>query len=352
MRNENAKRPMMSQRPEDVICILQAIPAENGFEFTEPKFVRRDEANLMPPTAALAYGRTCFGGMRIRRNKHGKPYVHYAKTHWRRLRFSGKAMGILHSSARPNFPHFGYKYEELTAIVLKLHEINGEDFNYCRPTLYKDGGGLGVMSVEQCGFTLIIELVPFNDGDYYGKMGNDGMRIVIVNPRVFSRPNHPSQTKAAKSGGISTYVVGGDAKEWAHANGGYDDALMQSYQNSKFVISDLSSSNIGFIKGKTVVFPLLDEKCLNGIQNQIFGNIARDLGYSIEYRDVFVEELSSFSECFCTGTAGGFTRISSITSYGGEMNFEFASHDIFDAIHAEFKRQIAEEIEYDIQKMF
>jgi branched-chain amino acid aminotransferase len=345
------QRPMMSQRGSDIIAVMEVLPdGKNGFIYPKPRFVRRDKANIWAPTAAIAYGRSCFGGMRIRKDKHGKYYPHYVKTHLRRLRYNGVDMGILKSSARPNFPELRYTYDELTNVIMELFKRNGVDFTYVRPTLFRSGGGLGVSPVEPSGFTLVIEVLPFWDGSYYGKKGNEGMKILIVNPRVFCRPDNPALIRIGKTGGGPAYNVGGDAKEFAHVHD-YDDALMQFKSGSEYYVADFSSTNIACISGKTIVFPNLDA-CLNGITHQIVANIAKDLGFRIEYRDIRVEELPEFDEVFTTGTAGGLTRISEFHSHDESVTARYDKSEMFEMIHLEFKRQILERIEYQIEKMF
>ncbi len=345
---------MMSQEDSDVIWVMVCIPHENGGFKIKKWFCKRGKLTLRPPTSAIAYGRSGFGGMRIRLDKHGKPYIHYCRTHCRRLRYNAKSMGILKTEIRPHLPNLNMDYEEIEKIIMDLYARNGKgDFTYVRPTIYREFGGLGV-SQGVTGFVFMIEIVPFWDGAYYGNGSDKGMKVVAVNPEEFSRPTFASQTRPAKSGGVGTYVVGGDAKDWAHAHG-FDDALMQSPFHGDFYVSDFTSTNIICLKSEEKALYLPESNrmnFLNGIQQQICLRIAEAQGWNLHTKNIALNSLGEYDEILATGTAGGVGYVSEIGFYNSEETLHYKKGAMATHIIEEFNRGILERIEYNIEKMF
>lgn len=94
---------------------------------------------------------------------------------------------------------------------------------------------------------------------------------------------------------------------------GYADALMLDYRG---YVAEATGANAFFIKDGVIHTPTPD--CfLDGITRRTVMDIARAKGIEIVERHIMPDELSSFSECFITGTAAEVTPVSEI----GEHRF-------------------------------
>jgi branched-chain amino acid aminotransferase len=92
---------------------------------------------------------------------------------------------------------------------------------------------------------------------------------------------------------------------------GYTDAMMLDYRG---YVAESTGSNVFFVKDGVIHTPLAD--CfLNGITRQSVIKLARSKGIEVIERHIKPEELSTFSECFVTGTAAEVTPVGQIGEY-------------------------------------
>jgi branched-chain amino acid aminotransferase len=76
-------------------------------------------------------------------------------------------------------------------------------------------------------------------------------------------------------------------------------------------MAEATGANIFFIKDGVIHTPTPD--CfLNGITRQTVMRLANEKGYELIERTIMPDELSSFSECFITGTAAEVTPVKEI----------------------------------------
>ena len=87
---------------------------------------------------------------------------------------------------------------------------------------------------------------------------------------------------------------------------GYADAMMLDWEGR---VAECTGANIFFIKDGKIHTPTAD--CfLDGITRRTVIDLARRRGIEVIERRIMPEELSSFSECFITGTAAEVTAVS------------------------------------------
>ena len=92
---------------------------------------------------------------------------------------------------------------------------------------------------------------------------------------------------------------------------GYADAMMLDWQGR---VAECTGANIFFVRDGAVHTPIAD--CfLDGITRQTVIELAKRRGLEVVERRIMPEELSSFSECFITGSAAEVTPVSEIGSY-------------------------------------
>ena len=132
-----------------------------------------------------------------------------------------------------------------------------------------------------------------------------GIRITIAKYRRPDPATAPAATKAA-----GCYMICTIEKHRVEAQG-YSDALMYDWRG---YVAECTGANIFFVKDGKIHTPTAD--CfLNGITRQTVIGLARKRGIEVIERTIMPEELSTFSECFVTGTAAEVTPVSEIAQY-------------------------------------
>jgi branched-chain amino acid aminotransferase len=129
-----------------------------------------------------------------------------------------------------------------------------------------------------------------------------GIRIDIADYRRPDPATAPARSKAA-----GLYMICTISKHRAERRG-YADALMLDWQGR---IAECTGANIFFIKDGVLHTPTAD--CfLDGITRQTVIELARRRGVEVVQRRIAPEEMSTFDECFITGTAAEVTPVSEI----------------------------------------
>ena len=92
---------------------------------------------------------------------------------------------------------------------------------------------------------------------------------------------------------------------------GFADAMMLDYRG---YVAEATGANAFFIKDGVIHTPKPD--CfLDGITRNSVIALARKKGFEVIERHILPEELSTFTECFITGTAAEVTPVSEIGEY-------------------------------------
>jgi branched-chain amino acid aminotransferase len=124
----------------------------------------------------------------------------------------------------------------------------------------------------------------------------------------YRRPSPETEPVHAKAAGL--YMICTISKHAAEKDG-YTDAMMLDYRG---YVAESTGSNVFFVKDGVIHTPLAD--CfLNGITRQSVIKLARSKGIEVIERHIKPEELSTFSECFVTGTAAEVTPVGQIGEY-------------------------------------
>ncbi len=191
---------------------------------------------------------------------------------------------------------------------------------YIRPLLFGSGPRIGLQPADE--YTFLIMVIPV--GDYY-----KGGLSTPVNGLIIS-----DYDRAAPMGVGSVKVAGNYAADllpnMLSKKKGFPISL---YLDSKTqtMIEEFSTSNFVGIdnKHKKYVTPK-SASVLPSITNKSLMQIAKDEGFTVEERDVNVEELATFDEVLAVGTAVVVTPIGSITKLnedGSETVYQFGKKD-------------------------
>lgn len=122
------------------------------------------------------------------------------------------------------------------------------------------------------------------------------------------RPDPATAPTAAKAAGL--YMICTLSKMAAERNG-YADAMMLDWRG---FVAEATGANVFFVRDGVLHTPLIDA-ILDGITRQTVIAMAKAKGIEVIVRDIRPEELSTFSECFLTGTAAEVTPVSEIGEY-------------------------------------
>ena len=131
------------------------------------------------------------------------------------------------------------------------------------------------------------------------------LKGIKVTLSEWKRPSPETIPCKAKAAGL--YMICTLAKQKAESKG-FSDALMLDYRNQ---IAETTGANIFFINDNEIHTPIPD--CfLDGITRRTVIEIAKDHGFKIVERAMFIEDLKDFKQCFITGTAAEVTPVCAI----------------------------------------
>lgn len=255
---------------------------------------------MHPANMTLHYAQTIFEGMKASKSHDGIPLLFRADENARRLNESADRMCM------PHVP------EDL--FVQALHELVGLDHEwippiegcslYIRPYMFATDEFIGVKPSET--YKFVIFTCPV--GAYYDRP------VTLVTEQTFVRAVNGG-TGEAKCGG--NYAASLLPARLAQQRG-YDQVIwMESPEFQK--IQEVGTMNLFFVIGDKVVTPKATGAILKGITAKSFVAILEEKGYTVEIRDIFIDEVveahksGQLKEAFGAGTAAVVSHISEIT---------------------------------------
>ena len=188
----------------------------------------------------------------------------------------------------------------------------GLDSAYIRPVAWR---GPEQMSVSAINTKVHVAVAAWDWPSYFDpEAAKRGIRLTYAK---WKRPSPETAPVHAKAAGL--YLIGTLSKHAAE-RAGYADALMMDYRG---YVAEATGANVFFVRDGAVHTPTPD--CfLNGITRQTVVDLARQRGFEVLERHIKPEELSTFNECFITGTAAEVTFVSEIGEHRytpGNMSF-------------------------------
>jgi branched-chain amino acid aminotransferase len=235
----------------------------------------------------LHYGTGVFEGIRCYETDKG-PAVFRLTDHLERL----------HNSAKLLYMEIPYSIDELRAASMDVIAANGLPECYLRPVAFFGYGELGVATAGNPVDTVIMSW-PW--GAYLGDEGlKNGIRVKVSSWKRVGPNTIPHASKATGIYLNSMLAV-------TEANrAGYDEAILLTDDG---FIADGSGENVFIVKDGKVATPPLSTSILPGITRDSIIQIAQDLGYTVEEKNLIRSDLISADEVFMTGTAAEVTPI-------------------------------------------
>eukprot|EP01083_Nonionella_stella_P096883 272386_1 len=176
---------------------------------------------------------------------------------------------------------------------------------YLRPLLFGSGPRIGLQPADE--YTFIIMVIPV--GDYY-KGGLEPVDGVIITDFDRAAPRGVGNVKVAGNY-AADMLPNMRSKEQGFPIGLYLDAATQTcveeFSTSNFV--GIDSVNKKYVTPKS-------SSVLPSITNKSLMTIAEDEGFTVEARDIPIEEMATFDEVLACGTAVVVTPVGSVTMFG------------------------------------
>lgn len=186
--------------------------------------------------------------------------------------------------------------EEFKKAVVETVRVNGLKQGYIRPLAYYGYGELRISPLH-CPVEAIIAVWPW--GKY---LSANPIKVKVSD---FIRIHPDSSVADAK---ICGHYVNSILSFVPVKEAGYDEALLLDFTGN---IAEGPGENFFMVKDGKLHTPKLG-KILAGITRSSIIELASELGYATEERDITLDEAIGADECFFTGTAAEVTAIGSI----------------------------------------
>ncbi len=250
------------------------------------------------------YGQAVFEGLKVYEAEDGRVLCFRIEDNAKRMAHSA---GTLMMEAPPVelFREAVYRVARANQRFIPPHGSGAS--LYVRPLLIGTGARIGVRPADEYMFLVLVTPV----GPYF-KQGFSPTKLIVEEEFDRAAPHGVGNAKAA-----GNYAAGMRATMRAK-QAGFGEALYLDAAEHKYV-DELGAANIfGITEDKRYVTPN-SPSVLRSITNMSLRQLAPDLGYQVEERQVPAEELESFVEAGACGTAAVITPIESITIRGKEI---------------------------------
>jgi branched-chain amino acid aminotransferase len=248
-------------------------------------FVPWSDAKLHVLSHGLHYGSSVFEGERAYGGR-----IFKSEEHTERLLASARELGF----------EIPWTAEQINAAKEEtLARMNLTDA-YLRPVAWRGSEMMGISAQHN---TIHLAIAAWEWPSYFAP--EERLKGIRLDMADYRRPDPKTAPFKAKAAGL--YMICTISKHAAEAKG-YADALMLDWRGQ---VAEATGANVFFIKDGKIHTPAPD--CfLNGITRQTVIGLARDRGIEVVERVIMPEELSSFEQCFVTGTAAEVTPVSEI----------------------------------------
>jgi len=241
--------------------------------YVNGEFYPKSEAKISVYDHGLLYGDGVFEGIRVYDG-----VIFKLKEHIDRLFESAKSIKI----------DLGMSKEDMERLVIEAVKRNGYRDAHIRVIVTRGYGKMGVdpRNCEKPSIIIITE--PRKPS-----LKREGIEAIIASIRRV--PNWAVDPKIKSLNYLNNVLARMEAIE-----AGVDEAIML---NQHGYVSEASSENIFMVKDEKVITPPLEAGILRGITRQTVIDIARELGYEVEEKNITPHDLYNADEVFLTGTA-------------------------------------------------
>ncbi|MES2861481.1 MAG: branched-chain amino acid aminotransferase [Pseudomonadota bacterium] len=260
----------------------------DGWLWVDGDFVPWREAKTHILTHALHYGSSVFEGERMYGGE-----IFKLTEHSERLARSAELLDFT----------VPYSVAEIDQACKDTCAKMGMEDAYIRPVAYL---GPEQTSVSALNNKFHVAIAVWDWPSYFDpEVKKKGIRLEWAKWR---RPDPMTAPTTAKAAGL--YMICTMSKNAAEKRG-FADAMMLDWRG---YVAEATGANVFFVQDGVIHTPDVTH-ILNGITRQTVIDIARAKGIEVVVRNILPEELSTFSECFLTGSAAEVTPVSEIGEY-------------------------------------
>ena len=264
------------------------VNTENKYIWKNGSFEKWNDSNVHILSHTLHYGTGVFEGVRAYKTENG-PAIFRLIDHTSRLFDAASKISI----------KIPFSESELNAAQCDTLLKNNLEEGYIRPIVYLGNEGLGLRAKD---LSINVAIAAWEWPSYMDpKAKENGISVMKSSHKQYENPLH-SGNKI-----IGTYFSNTMALHEALDNGA-DEAIMLDKDG---FISEGSGENIFIVKNDSIFTPTTNH-CLNGITRQSVIQIAKDLEFSIQEKNLEYDDLLNADESFFTGTAVEITPISKL----------------------------------------
>ena len=254
------------------------------------EFLPWEDAKVHVLSHAFHYGTSVFEGERAYETAEG-PAIFRHQEHLKRLE----------DSAKLYYMDLPFTREQLRAATHELISRNGLKSCYIRPIVFR---GYGPMGLDPEDNPVHAAIAVWEWGAYLGDDAKrNGVRAKVSSWR---RISPQSLVPHAKAGGqyLNSVLAKIESKR-----AGYEEAILL---DDKGHVCEGSGENVFIVKDGVLATPPQTASILDGISRKSVIEIAGDLGYAVQERDVARAELVLADEMFLVGTAAELTPVREI----------------------------------------
>ena len=257
-----------------------------GKIWMDGNLVEWSDARIHVLTHTLHYGTGVFEGVRAYETSKG-PAIFRLEDHTNRLFESAELIGM-------KIPFHASVLNDAQSEVVALNELNNA---YIRPMCFYGSEGMGLRADNLKVHAIV---AAWDWGSYLG----DDKILNGIKVKVTDFPKRCDKSMIHKAKATGNYLYSMLALQDA-LNSGFDEALILDIDNN---VNEGSGENFFMIIDNTFYTPK-DGTVLNGITRQTIMEIASDLNYKVQEKNISVENVKSCDEAFFTGTAAEVTPI-------------------------------------------
>jgi branched-chain amino acid aminotransferase len=271
------------------------------------KLIATAECKISVLTHGLHYASCVFEGERAYGGK-----IFKGTEHSERLKNSARILDF----------EIPYSVAEIDAAKRLVLEKNNQKDAYVRPLAWRGSEALGVSAQNN---KIHLAITTWEWPSYFDpEQRLKGIRLDLAEYR---RPDPKTAPCLAKAAGL--YMICTISKHRAEQRG-YADAMMLDWEGR---VAECTGANIFFINDGKIHTPIAD--CfLAGITRATAMQLAHRRNIEVIERRIMPEELSSFSECFITGTAAEVTAVAEIA------NWKFTPSRITQALMSDYTAEV------------
>jgi branched-chain amino acid aminotransferase len=269
---------------------MSAVPFDDrdGWIWLDGQFVPWREAKVHVLTHGLHYASAVFEGERMYNGE-----IYELTAHTERLFKSAEILDF----------KIPFTVAEIDEACKQTCARNGLTDAYVRPIAWRGSEMIGVSAQD----TTIHVAISVWDWPSYFKPEERAKGIRLAWAK-YKRPSPETEPVHAKAAGL--YMICTISKHAAERDG-YADAMMLDWRG---YVAEATGANVFFVKDGVLHTPTPD--CfLSGITRMSVIRLAKQRGIEVIERHIKPEELSSFSECFLTGSAAEVTPVAEIGEY-------------------------------------